>query len=330
MIVTRNMKKARIAYRAERPNVSCGRTRFVLCAARPGKLKAQGILLALLLGAALPKTQAATIPFPTQAGEWLAQVTAVNHPAGSVTSTQYVGYLANYGPIPIPNTNLGASVPNNFLPTQGFVDTLLGSLGVTGQAPDGGGPDYFTRAEADFAIAVQFNMAGTVSFAMHEQGFVGVKGTSGFDHAEMQTSVAIVDNSPVNSTGASSVGTLLCVSQPVVLCSTPLSVDQVFTATLNVVPGHVYTLSAAEWGDANGYGVFDGLDPVTMSLQLDPGMSIVPVAGTTLPGFLGGPAPGDSAPEPATWELTGGAAAILAGRRLQRLRRLGASPATQR
>jgi hypothetical protein len=300
------------------------RIRFVLCAARPVKLNTQVVFLALLFGPALPKTQASTIPFPTQAGEWLAQVTAVNHPAGSVTSTQYVGYLANYGPIPLPNSNLGASVPNNFLPTQGFVDTLLGSLGVTGQAPDGGGPDYFTRAEADFAIAVQFNMAGTVSFAMHEQGFVGLKGTSGFDQAQMQTSVAIVDNSAV---GASSVGTLLCVSAQG-LCSTPLSVDQVFTATLNVVPGHVYTLSAAEWGQASGYGVFDGLDPVTMSLQLDPGMSIVPVNGTTLPGFLGGPA--SSVPEPATWALTGCAAAILAGRRLQQRRRLGAIPATQR
>jgi len=144
----------------------------------------------------------------------------------------------------------------------------------------------------------------------------------------MQTSVAIVDNSSFNN--ASSVGTLLCVSAPVVVCSTPLSVDQVFTATLNVVPGHVYTLSAAEWGDANGYGVFDGLDPVTMSLQLDPGMSIVPVDGTTLPPFLGGPAGTGSAPEPATWVLTGCAAAILAGRSLHPLRRLSGSPAKHR
>jgi hypothetical protein len=303
------------------------RTHFVLCAARPVKLNAQAAFLALLLGAALPNAHAATIPFPTVAGEWLAQVTAVIAP-GDGTNTQYVGYSSNYGPIPLPNTNLGPVIPNNFLPTQGFVDTLHGTLGVTGEAPGGLGPNYFTRAEADFAIAVQFNMAGTVSFAMREQGFVGVNGTSGFDHAEMQTSVAIVDNTV---RGASSVGTLLCVSAPVVLCSTPLSVDQVFTATLDVVPGHVYTLSAAEWGDANGYGVFDGLDPVTMSLQLDDGMFIVPVGGTTLPGFLGGPVPGSgSAPEPATWALTGCAAAILTGRRLRQLRRLGASPATQR
>jgi hypothetical protein len=291
------------------------------------KLGTQAVFLALLFGAALPKAQAATIPFPTVAGQWIAEVTAVIAP-GDGTNTQYVGYSSNYGPIPIPNTNLGPAIPNTFLPTQGFVDTLLGSLGVTGEAPGGLGPNYFTRAEADFAIAVQFNMAGTVSFAMHEQGFVGVNGTSGLDHAEMQTSVAIVDNTV---RGASSVGTLLCISAPVVVCKTPLSVDQVFTATLDVVPGHVYTLSAAEWGQASGYGVFDGLDPVTMSLQLDDGMSIVPVDGTTLPGFLGGPAPeGGGVPEPATWVLTGCAAAILAGRRLRQLRRLGASPATQR
>src|SRR5206468_1656641 len=132
------------------------RTRFVLCAARP-VLNTQIVFMALLFGAALPKTQAATIALPTQAGEWLAQVTAVTNPGNGV-STQYVGYENNYGTIPIPNTNSGASLPNLLLPTQAFVDTLLGSLGVAGEAPGGLGANYFTRAEAVFAIAVQFNI----------------------------------------------------------------------------------------------------------------------------------------------------------------------------
>ena len=132
----------------------------------------------------------------------------------------------------------------------------------------------------------------------------------------MQTSVAVVDNSTVNSTGAASSGTLLCISRINgtfgILCSTPLTVNQDFIATLDVVPGHVYTLSAAEWGNQSGYGLFDGIDPVSLSLELSPGLSIVPVNGQTLPGFLGGPTQ-SAVPEPATVELVLGALFVIAG-----------------
>jgi hypothetical protein len=262
---------------------------------------------------------AATIQFDNVAGHYLAQVSAMAK-AGTDAAVTYVGYDNNYGTIPIGNPNLGPATPGGlFSSTAAFMDLSTGNLGVAGQAPVGLGGDYFTNAEADFAIAVQFNQAGTVSFAMHEMGFVdtiAINPPADFAEAQMQTSVAIVDNSKVNSTGASSVGTLICVSRINgvfgILCKTPLSVNQDFVATLDVVPGHVYTLSAAEWGSDSGYGIFDGIDPVSLSLQLSPGLSILPVDGLTLPGFLGGPTQ-SGAPEPATVGLVFGALVLIAG-----------------
>jgi hypothetical protein len=295
------------------------------------------LFYALLLSGAAKQTAASAIAFDNVDGHYLAQVKASIQ--RNATTTTYQGYSANYGPIPISDTNFGPAVPGGFFPTTAaFSDPLTGNLGVAGSSPLGLANDYASIAEADFAIAVEFNQAGTVSFSMHEKGFVGaasVNPPNDFAFARMQTSVAIIDNSTVNNTGRASSGTLLCISRFNsvfgILCSTPTSVDQDFVATLDVLPGHVYTLSAAEWGDESSYGIFDGIDPVTMSLQLDPGMFIVPVDGTTLPGFLGGPAPGGaSVPEPATWKLAGCVAAILAGRRLQLRRRLGASPEAKR
>ena len=154
---------------------------------------------------------------------------------------------------------------------------------------------------------------------MHELGSVGavaVNPPNDYAFAKMQTSVAIVDNSAVNNTGRSSAGALLCISRLNgvygIQCATPLSVNQDFVATLDVLPGHVYTLSAAEWGDESSYGIFDGIDPATMSLQFSDGLSIVPVDGQTLPGFLGGPAQ-SAVPEPGTGGLVLGALVLIAG-----------------
>jgi hypothetical protein len=278
------------------------------------------LFFALLLSAASRQMTASAIQFDNVAGHWLAQVSASTQSGNGTIKTSYVGYDNNYGNILISNTNLGPSTPGGPFPsTAAFMDVSTGNLGVSGEAPGGLGADYSTNAEADFAIAVQFNQAGTVSFSMHEQGFVNASAAnppSDFSYAWMQTSVAVVDKSPVNSTGASSVGTLICISRVNgtygILCNTPLSVNKDFVATLDVVPGHVYTLSAAEWGISSGYGVFDGIDPASLSLQLSPGLSILPVDGQTLPGFLGGPAQ-SSVPEPATVGLVLGALALIAG-----------------
>jgi hypothetical protein len=277
------------------------------------------LLCALLLSAA-SQMRASTIQFDNIDGHWLAQVRVATQTGGVTTS--YVGYANNYGNISIPNTNLGPAVPAGmFQSVAAFMDLNTGNLGVSGEAPTGLGGDYATVAEAYFAIAVQFNQAGTVSFSMHEQGFVdavAVNPPSDYAYAQMQTSVALVDNSTVSSTGASSVGTTLCISRLGgiygVLCSTPLTVNQDFVATLNVLPGHVYTLSAGEWGNQSSYGIFDGIDPASLSLQLSPGLSIVPVEGETLPGFLGGSTP-SAVPEPATGGLVLGALVLIAGTR---------------
>jgi hypothetical protein len=316
IMFTRNMRKAQIAY--------------------PARVVSLALLWsALFLSGAAKQMAAAQIQFDNVNGHYLAQVYAAVQ-TGSA-STRYNGYNANYGPLPIGNTNFGPAVPSGLFPTTfAFMDPLTGNLGVAGSSPLGLANDYASVAYAQFAIALQFNQAGTVSFSMYVPGSVGaaaVNPPADFAYAIMTTSVAIVDNSPSNSTGASSKGTTLCISRSYgvygIQCSTPLTVNQTFVAKLDVVPGHVYTLSATESGNESSYGTFDGIDPVSLSLQLDPGMSIVPVAGMDLPGFLGGPAP-VSAPEPATWALTGCAVAILAGRRLRQRRRLGASPATQR
>jgi len=272
---------------------------------------------ALLLSGAARQTAASTIQFDNVDGHYLAQVTAsIQHQA---TTTTYQGYTNNYGPLPISDTNFGSAVPGGFFPTTAaFVDLDTGNLGVSGATPLGLANDYASIAEADFAIAVQFNQAGTVSFSMHELGSVGAVATNApndYAFAKMQTSVAIVDNSAVDNTGRSSAGTLLCISRfngvYGIQCATPLSVNQDFVATLDVLPGHVYTLSAAEWGDESSYGIFDGIDPATMSLQLSDGLSIVPVDGQTLPGFLGGPTP-STVPEPATIGLLPSAVLLIA------------------
>src|SRR5579871_32763 len=284
------------------------------------------LFCALLLTGAARQTAANTIAFDNVDGHYLAQVTASVQ--RNATTTTYQGYSSNYGPIPISDTNFGPSVPGGFFPTTAaFSDPLTGNLGVAGSSPLGLASDYASIADAEFAIAVEFNQAGTVSFSMHEKGSVGaasINPPNDFAFARMQTSVAIVDNSAVNNTGRSSSGTLLCISRFNgvfgILCATPLSVNQDFVETLDVLPGHVYTLSAAEWGDESSYGFFDGIDPVTMSLQLSDGLSIVPVDGQTLPGFLGGPAP-STVPEPATiWLLASALFLIPAASRFWRWR----------
>jgi hypothetical protein len=310
------MKKAKIAY--------------------PAPLVSRALLLsALFLSGAAKQMTAAQIQFDNVNGHYLAQVYAAVQTMSA--STRYNGYDDNYGILPIGNANFGPAVPGGLFPTTfAFADPLTGNLGIAGSSPLGLANDYASIAYAQFAIALQFNQAGTVSFSMYVPGFVdayAVNPPADYAYATMQTSVAIVDNSLSNSTGASSTGTTLCISRfngvYGGLCSTPLTVNQTFVATLNVVPGHVYTLSATESGNESSYGIFDGIDPASLSLQLDPGMSIVPVAGLDLPGFLGGASA--STPEPATWELTGcAAAAILAARLLQRRRRAGASVATER
>ena len=215
------------------------------------------LLCALVLSGAARQTAASTIAFDNVAGHYLAQVQASIQTRA--TTTTYQGYDNNYGPSSSP-------IPTSAPPSLGLAN------------------DYASVAEADFAIAVQFNQAGTVSFSMHELGSVSAAATNppnDYAFARMQTSVAIVDNSAVNNTGRSSAGALLCISRNNgtcgLLCSTPLSVNQDFVATLDVLPGHVYTLSAAEWGDESSYGI----DPATMSLQLSDGLSIVPVPGQT-------------------------------------------------
>ncbi len=275
------------------------------------------LLCALLLSGAARQTAASTIAFDNVAGHYLAQVTASIQTQS--TTTTYQGYANNYGALPISDTNFGSAVPGGFFPTTAaFVDLSTGNLGVSGSSPLGLANDYASIAEADFSIAVQFSQAGTVSFSMHELGSVGavaINPPSDYAFAKMQTSVAIVDNSAVNNTGRSSAGALLCISRLNgvygIQCATPLSVNQDFVATLDVLPGHVYTLSAAEWGDESSYGIFDGIDPATMSVQLSDGLSIVPVDGQMLPGFLGGPAQ-STVPEPATIWLFASAALLIA------------------
>ncbi|MDE3167986.1 MAG: hypothetical protein KGN36_19450 [Acidobacteriota bacterium] len=297
-MLTRNMKKARIAH--------------------PARVVSRALLLsALFLSGGARQLAAAQIQFDNVDGHYLAQVYAAVQTGG--VSTLYNGYNDNYGILPIGNPNFGPAVPGGLFPTTlAFMDPLTGNLGVAGSSPLGLANDYATVAYAQFAIAMQFNQAGIVSLSMHVPGSVGaaaVNPPADYAYAQMQASVAIVDDSLISN--ASSAGTKLCISRfngvYGILCSTPLTVNQTFVATLHVVPGHVYTLSATEWGDESSYGTFDGIDPVSLSLQLDPGMSIVPVAGLDLPGFLGGPTGSSSAPEPATWGLIGCAMAILAG-----------------
>lgn len=284
------------------------------------------LLYALLLSGAAKQTVASAIVFDNVDGHYLAQVTASIQ--RNATTTTYQGYSANYGPIPISDTNFGPAVPGGFFPTTAaFSDPLTGNLGVAGSSPLGLVNDYASIADAEFATALEFNQAGTVSFTMHEKGSVGAEATilpNDYAFARMQTSVAIIDNSTVNNTGRSSSGTLLCVSRfngvYGLLCSTPPSVDRDFVATLDVLPGHVYTFSARESGDESSLGFFDGIDPVTMSLQLSDGLSIVPVDGLALPGFLGGPVQ-SPVPEPATiWLLSSAVLLIVAASHFRRSR----------
>src|SRR5579872_2135828 len=164
------------------------------------------LLSALLLSGAARQTAASTIPFDNVAGHYLAQVTASVQ--RNATTTTYQGYTANYGPIPISDTNFGPAVPGGFFPTTAaFMDLSTGNLGVAGSTPLGLADDYASIAEAKFSMAVQFNQAGTVSFSMHELGSVGavaVNPPNDYVIAELQTSVAIVDNTAVNNTGQSS------------------------------------------------------------------------------------------------------------------------------
>jgi hypothetical protein len=283
------------------------------------------LLCSLVLSGAARQTAASTIQFDNVAGHYLAQVQASIQTQS--TTTTYQGYANNYGALPISDTNFGPVVPGGFFPTtDAFVDLSTGNLGVSGSSPLGLANDYASIAEADFAMAVQFNQAGTVSFSMHELGSVNavaVNPPNDYAFAKMQTSVAIVDNSAVNNTGRSSAGAFLCISRLYGIyglqCATPLSVNQDFVATLDVLPGHVYTLSAREFGDESSYGIFDGIDPATMSLQLSDGLSIVPVDGQTLPGFLGGPTQ-SAVPEPATIGLFPAALLLIAGIRPLRCR----------
>lgn len=286
------------------------------------------LLCALLLSGATKPMAAAQITFDNVDGHYLAQVYAAVQTGGH--STLYNGYVNNYGSLPIGNANFGSALPGGLFPTTaGFMDLITGNLGVSGSSPLGLANDYSTVSYASFSMAVQFNQAGRVSFAMHEKGFVSaysVNPPSDYAYASMQTSVAIVDNSTTNNTGASSVGTTLCISRSNgvfgIQCSTPLSVNQDFVATLDVVPGHVYTLSASESGLESSYGIFDGIDPVSLSLQLSPGLSIVPVDGTTLPGFIGGQA---SVPEPGTIGLFLGGLAVIGVARVRRARKTAVS-----
>lgn len=288
------------------------------------------LLCALLLSGTAKQMAAAQIQFDNVDGHYLAQVYAAVQTGG--VSTRYNGYANNYGVLPIGNTNFGPAVPGGLFPTTAaFMDLLTGNLGVAGSSPLGLADDYASIAYADFSIAVQFNQAGTVSFSMHEMGSVGaysVNPPADYAYAKMQTSVAIVDNSTVHSTGASSAGTTLCISRFNgvfgIQCSTPLTVNQDFVATLEVVPGHVYTLSASESGTAVSYGIFDGIDPVSLSLELSPGLSIVPTGGSALPGFLGGPS-SSAAPEPGTIGLLLGGLAVLGVARVTRAARTAVS-----
>src|SRR5947209_2887845 len=173
------------------------------------------LLSALFLSGAAKQMAAAQIEFDNVNGHYLAQVYAAVQ--RNSTSIRYNGYTDNYGPLPIGNVNFGPAVPSGLFPTTfAFADPLTGNLGVAGSSPLGLADDYADVAYAEIATAVQFNQAGTVSFSMHVPGSVGayaVNPPADYAYARMQTSVAIVDNSPFNSTGRSSAGTTLCIDR---------------------------------------------------------------------------------------------------------------------
>src|SRR5215467_7183632 len=99
------------------------------------------LFYALLLSGAAKQTAASAIAFDNVDGHYLAQVKASIQ--RNATTTTYQGYSANYGPIPISDTNFGPAVPGGFFPTTAaFVDLSTGNLGVSGSSPLGLADDY--------------------------------------------------------------------------------------------------------------------------------------------------------------------------------------------
>lgn len=245
---------------------------------------------------------------PTQAGEWVAAVDIGTGPGGTF-ETEYYGVADNYGPLPGIPTGQGPSVPGGYPGNMAALsDPATGAIGVYGYNDNGG----VTSGEASFYMNLQFSQFGVGQVVLHFNGLVdqtaqntpstpeGARLTGTVSERDLSAGTSqVIDSATICSPGE------LAQVGPGGGCGTVAnSISTDLVIQFQVVPQHIYQVGWGEAGNDNGHASgFDGIDPSTMSIVLSSGLTLAPVNGFALPGFLAPappPGPPNGAPEPGT------------------------------
>jgi hypothetical protein len=273
------------------------------------------IVIMLLAGAATGRAMALTVlPMPVTAGAWQGYVDIGTGSHGTF-DTEYLGGADNFGPLPI-DPNLGPSVPGGLARNMAaFVDVSKGTLGVSGfNTP---GVTFLTSGFARFQMNLAFTGSGVATLGVSFRGKVNgsdlTAGSAAYLREYLQVNDLTAGTTSLHRDAICTVRTFDCASVTNVVSETLQSV-------IDVTPGHVYQMTVDEAGVAIGEGMaFDGIDPSAISVTLSPGVTLNPVNGLALPGFLA-PATA-SVPEPDTVLLSVGLFVALVGAKRIRLRR---------